>query len=304
MLSSRLIRLNAIRRKKYDNTCVISMNLNPVACIPHRCFITGISNNIVMSNGNYNHMSWINSWFTPSFTNVSLLDSSLPTSLPTPTDSLTNIEFITSNPVVAETLGNYPSHYAMYLIDSIHNISGLPYWETIIGVTIFLRVCLLPITLKAMLNSARMQILQPEVARLQKALTDAKYKDPAYSRQITGEMAALFKSHKVNPFAMLMMPLIQLPVFITFYMALSTMSQYYPGLKTGGAFWFVDLSLPDPYFILPIVNGISFLLMIELGAETMATGPNAQMTKNILRGVGVIVVPFTASIPEVSFTSF
>lgn len=210
-------------------------------------------------------------------------------------------EVVTSTNAV-ETLGTYPSHYAMYLIDNIHTFTGLPYWQTIIGVTIALRVCLLPIAIKGLVNAGRLAAMRPETQMMQDAFNaNPNNTDPAVRLQFQQDMQAIFKKHKVHPLQALAMPFLQIPVFVTFFFALNHMSQYYPDLKTGGAFWFVDLTMPDPLYILPIVNGISFLLMVELGADGMAgTQANqAKLMKHFLRSLAVVMVPFTASFPEV-----
>lgn len=63
----------------------------------------------------------------------------------------------------------------------------------------------------------------------------------------------------------LISPLIQLPLFISFFLALRKMS-FLPveALKTGGTLWFPDLSAADPYFILPILCAGTMLLTIEV----------------------------------------
>ena len=66
-------------------------------------------------------------------------------------------------------------------------------------------------------------------------------------------------------FKAIISPLVQLPLFVSFFLALRKMS-YLPvdALKTGGVFWFPDLTAADPYFILPVLCAGTMLLTIEV----------------------------------------
>ena len=52
-----------------------------------------------------------------------------------------------------------PGHMVMQLIEKIHVVGDLPYWQAIMALTIILRICVLPIGIKAMKDGAKMQIL-------------------------------------------------------------------------------------------------------------------------------------------------
>lgn len=60
-------------------------------------------------------------------------------------------------------------------------------------------------------------------------------------------------------------PLVQLPMFISFFFAIRGMA-YLPveSFKTGGYLWFQDLTLYDPYFVLPFICSFSMLASIEV----------------------------------------
>jgi YidC/Oxa1 family membrane protein insertase len=111
------------------------------------------------------------------------------------------------------------------------------------------------------------------------------------------QMKALFAKHKVNPLRAVMWPLAQFPIFIALFMALRDMGTYYPGFATGGALWFIDLSMPDAWLILPIFNSLSFLAMIELGSDGVQVSQQGTF-KWAMRGLGVAMVPLTMSMPQ------
>eukprot|EP01036_Dinobryon_divergens_P029435 gene29435-38529_t len=187
----------------------------------------------------------------------------------------------------------------MNIVEQVHLGAGLPYWEAIILSTVGLRICLLPIVLNAIRSSGRMAWLRPDMEKLQatiKASGDIS-SDPNIQKKYQMEMRALFTKHKVNPFKAMIWPIFQFPIFISFFMGLKAMGEYYPGFTTGGAFWFHNLSVGDPTLILPIINSLTFLIMLEIGADGVQL-KNMDTFKMVMRGVGVAMVPLTMDLPQ------
>ena len=92
-----------------------------------------------------------------------------------------------------------------------HN-SGVPWGWSIILLTVCVRACLIPLTVKQFGSMQRLQQLQPEIKALQ-----AKYKDDKERQQ--QEMMKFYKENKVNPLGSCLPLVAQLPVFISlFYM--------------------------------------------------------------------------------------
>ena len=85
------------------------------------------------------------------------------------------------------------------------------------------------------------------------------------SAQASAELFALYKKNGCNPYKMALTPLMQLPVFISFFMALRQMAAVpVESMKTGGLYWFTDLTVPDPYYILPFMGCGAFIAIIEV----------------------------------------
>src|SRR3954463_12219651 len=95
----------------------------------------------------------------------------------------------------------------------IHDhVVGGSWGLAIIGLTVVVRLILLPLTLKQFKSMQALQRLQPEIKALQ-----AKYKEDKQRQQ--QELMAFYKEHKVNPFGSCLPLLLQMPVFISlFYM--------------------------------------------------------------------------------------
>lgn len=96
------------------------------------------------------------------------------------------------------------------------------------------------------------------------------------------------------------MPLVQAPIFVSTFMVLRKMTIYpIESLKEGGIYWFTDLTVPDPYFILPVVTAVTMHFVLRKGLDT---GQNLAMMKPLMRngllyGIPVVVLGATYSFP-------
>ncbi|MEO0190924.1 MAG: membrane protein insertase YidC, partial [candidate division WOR-3 bacterium] len=124
------------------------------------------------------------------------------------------------------------------------------YGIVVIIFAVLLKVVFFPLSKQVFISQQRMQLLQPELKKLQQ-----KYKnDPQTLNQ---EMMHLYKVYKINPFSGCLPLLIQFPVFIALYQVLSTSIEF---RQAPFVLWITDLSLKDPYYVLPIGMGIMMLI--------------------------------------------
>ncbi|KNC49166.1 inner membrane protein OXA1L [Thecamonas trahens ATCC 50062] len=198
--------------------------------------------------------------------------------------------------------GFSPIYWACDGLQALQAASGLPWWATIVATTVAVRTALLPFAIKQMKFTGRVQQVQPKIQYL-----TAKMKEHTPGSELHNmyaiQLRDLVQKHDVNPLKMFMFPLIQAPVFISMFMALRRLAEngtFVDGLTSGGALWFSDLSAADPYYVLPLVAGGSFLATVELGAEM----PNVQQRstmKNVMRGLAVVMVAATYSFPASVF---
>lgn len=195
-------------------------------------------------------------------------------------------------------LGWNPTDLICGFIENLHLSWQIPYWEAIVLTTIGLRVCLLPLSIKTAQGSARMAKVRP----LLQKVSDAMKRDPQAQKMdrrqaYAAQSKALMAQHKVNPLMSLAMPLVQLPVFMSFFFALQAMGGHFPGMESGGMLWFEDLTAPDSNLILPVMNAASFLVMVELGADGMGSGAQTQTFKWVMRGLALGMTPLTMNLP-------
>lgn len=203
-----------------------------------------------------------------------------------------------TNTVAAEQHSNFVVSGVMSMIENIHVYANVPYWEAIVLATIALRICILPIGIKTVQGSSRMALMRPAMQKVQDAMNnDPNFNDMQVKMRYQKEMQALFLKYKVNPLRAVLWPLFQFPIFISFFLALQSMGTYYPGFAEGGAFWFQNLAAADAYYIFPIFNAVSFLAMIELGGDGVQM-QQQQTFKNVMRGIAVLMVPLTATMPQ------
>ncbi len=133
------------------------------------------------------------------------------------------------------------------------------YGIAIILLTIVVRALLFYPSLKSSMAMEEMKKIQPLVT----ALREKYKKDPAKMNQ---ETMKLYKEHKVNPLGGCLPMVLQLPFFVALYNVLSVSIE----LRQASfiPFWIKDLSVYDPYYILPVLMGLSMVLTMKMTSTT------------------------------------
>jgi YidC/Oxa1 family membrane protein insertase len=133
------------------------------------------------------------------------------------------------------------------------------YGVTIILLTVAIKLLFVPLQYKSYSSMKKMQTVQPKVAAIQE-----KFKDDR--DRLNKELIKLYRDHKVNPVGGCLPMVLQMPVFVSLfnilYMTID-LRQAPLGL------WISDLSVQDPYYILPIIMGISMMVMQKIQPTTM-----------------------------------
>ena len=184
---------------------------------------------------------------------------------------------------------------AVHLVNHMHDLLGVEYGYAIVATTLCLRLGLFPFMVAAQRTTSRMAHIQPELnalkAQYEKLGTPTRQEQMSFSKN----MRALFARYEVKPSRAFIAPLVQLPIFISMFFGLKKMPLLFPAtLSTGGMFWFTDLTVPDPTYILPIVSSCTFLALIEMSKEQMLmqrSGPQGAMLINFFRAMSVVSFP-------------
>lgn len=137
---------------------------------------------------------------------------------------------------------------------------------SIIGLTVLIRTVLIPVVLPSVKNIQKQRDLQPQLDKLKK-----KYKNDKM-KQAQAQMD-LFKQHGINPSSGCLSQILMIIVLIALFnvIRLFTLNGdataineklYFDSIKITSAqdidtnFWYMDLSKPDPYFVLAILSGV------------------------------------------------
>ena len=140
----------------------------------------------------------------------------------------------------------------------IHKLVGNWGWA-IIFLTILIKAAFYPLSAASYRSMGKMKKLQPRMATLKE-----RYKDDRQKFQV--EMMAMYKKEKVNPAGGCLPMLIQIPVFIALYWVLLESVEIRHAPFT---LWWVDLSAKDPYYVLPVVMGLTQFMMMKLNPAPM-----------------------------------
>jgi len=128
---------------------------------------------------------------------------------------------------------------------------GIPWWLSISMLTVVVRTLLFPLTFRQVKSMRKMQELKPDMDEIR-----AKYKDD--SRKQQEEIMKLYTERRVNPLGGCLPLLVQIPIFIVLYYTIRKFDAL-ESFASGGLFWFKDLTIADPYFILPIAYVLTMM---------------------------------------------
>ncbi|XP_030636756.1 mitochondrial inner membrane protein OXA1L isoform X1 [Chanos chanos] len=202
-------------------------------------------------------------------------------------------------------LGGYtPVGLIQNLLEFMHVTVGMPWWGAIVAGTILARCAVFPVIVKGQREAAKLNNVLPEMTKLTNRMNEAKQSGNKFEFSKAYSDLMLFqKKHDVNPMRGFLVPLVQTPVFISFFIALRKMAYLpVPSLQTGGLWWFTDLTAADPYYVLPLfVTGTMFAIL-ELGAESGVDNPNLRAMKTVFRIMPFVILPLTISFPTAVFT--
>ena len=140
-----------------------------------------------------------------------------------------------------------------WLLNKIHNIIG-NWGVAIVGVTLCIKLLFFPLSQASFKSMAKMRKVQPRLKELQERFADDR---PRFNT----EMMALYKKEKVNPLGGCLPLLVQIPVFMSLYWVLSETVEF---RQSPFMLWIQDLSVQDPFFVMPVIMGITMKIQQSL----------------------------------------
>ncbi|KAL2078981.1 hypothetical protein ACEWY4_024725 [Coilia grayii] len=202
-------------------------------------------------------------------------------------------------------LGSYtPVGAVQNLLEFFHMDLGLPWWGAIAIGTVLARCLVFPVIVKGQREAAKLNNVMPEMTKLTNRMNEAKQSGNKFDfAKAYSDLMLFQKKHDVNPLRGFLVPLVQMPIFVSFFIALRKMAYLpVPSLQSGGTLWFPDLTIADPYYILPIAVTGTMFAILELGAESGIDNPNLKAMKTVLRIMPFVILPLTINFPTAVFT--
>jgi YidC/Oxa1 family membrane protein insertase len=152
----------------------------------------------------------------------------------------------------------------VWLHQYVHN------WGTaIILLTLLLTILLFPFRLKQMVSMKKMSVVQPKVKEIQEKYKKYKKTDPKRA-DMNQEIMALYKEHNVNPLGGCLPLVLQMPLLFAFYQLLAASIELRQAPFFG---WIIDLAQKDPYYILPVIMGVTMLISQKMTPMSPGTDP-------------------------------
>ncbi|KMW71768.1 membrane protein insertase [Photorhabdus luminescens subsp. luminescens] len=169
------------------------------------------------------------------------------------------------------------------LLKFLHGFIG-NWGFSIIVITFIVRGIMYPLTKAQYTSMAKMRLLQPKLAAMRERIGDDK-------QRMSQEMMALYKAEKVNPLGGCLPLLIQMPIFLALYYMLMGSVELRHAPFAG---WINDLSAQDPYYILPLLMGVTMFIIQKMSPTTI-TDP---MQQKIMTYMPVIFTIFFLWFPS------
>lgn len=175
--------------------------------------------------------------------------------------------------------------WLFWLLDKVHDLVKNWGWA-IVGLVILIRIAMYPLSAAQYKSMAKMRRFQPRMAQLKERYGDDKQK-------FQMAMMELYKKEKINPVGGCLPILLQMPIFFALYWVLleSVELRHAPWMG-----WIQDLTAPDPWFILPVIN-IAVMWATQKLSPMTGMDPTQQKIMQLMPVIfGAIMIFFPAGL--------
>lgn len=202
--------------------------------------------------------------------------------------TLLNNEKIELEKVVNFGLFGFIAQFLLVILNWLYKM--IPnYGVAIILLTIILKIVLFPLTWTSMVSIAKMQKVQPKMKALREKYKKMKT-DPELRKKYNMELMKLYKEEGINPASGCLPMLLQIPILWGFFNLLSRAVEI---RHKPFVFWIKDLSMKDPYYVIPILMGITQFIIQKM---TPSGGDPAQ--KKIMLLMPIFLTIFFMNFPS------
>ena len=158
-----------------------------------------------------------------------------------------------------------------WVLDKLHGLTGNWGWSIIL-LTLLIKLAFYKLSEAQYRSMARMKKFAPRIQSIKERYADDR-------ERLHQAMMDLYKKEGFNPLAGCWPMLVQFPVFIALYWVLLESVEL---RQADFMLWLSDLSSPDPYYVLPVLFGISMFLQQKLSGQAMTMEPMQQRIMNIM----------------------
>jgi YidC/Oxa1 family membrane protein insertase len=177
----------------------------------------------------------------------------------------------------------------------------IPNWGwTIIVMTLFINMLLFPLRISSYKTTLKMQRVAPEIKAIQERYKKYKMNDPK-KQEMNKEVMAIYSREGINPVGGCFQMFLQMPIWFGLNSALRGSIE----LRHAHWMWISDLAAKDPYYILPVVVGVSMYLVSKMTPMTSVDPQQQQMMKimPIMFAGSFIIFPFSSGLALYILTS-
>ncbi|TXR54722.1 membrane protein insertase YidC [Reinekea thalattae] len=154
------------------------------------------------------------------------------------------------------------------LLDFIHSLVGNWGWAIVL-MTLTVKTILYPLTASSYRSMAKMRKFTPKIQQLKDQFGDDR-------QRMSQEMMKLYQKEKLNPLGGCLPMILQMPIFIALYWTLMESVEL---RQSPFMFWIVDLSVKDPFFVLPLLMGVSMFIQMQMQQQPTMDPMQAKIMK-------------------------
>ncbi len=181
----------------------------------------------------------------------------------------------------------------------LHNY--IPNWGwAIVVLTLVINMLLFPLRISSYKTTMKMQRVGPEIKQIQERYKKYKMNDPRKA-EMNKEVMAVYSREGINPVGGCFQMFLQMPIWF----GLNTALRYAIELRHASWLWIHDLASKDPYYILPVVVGVTMYLVSKMTPMTTTDPQQAQMMKIMPLSFSVmfVIFPFSSGLALYILTS-
>ncbi|HVS87683.1 MAG TPA: membrane protein insertase YidC [Candidatus Acidoferrum sp.] len=179
--------------------------------------------------------------------------------------------------------------------------SYIPNWGwAIIVLTLVVNTLLFPLRISSYKTTLKMQRVAPEIKQIQEKYKKYSMRDPRKA-EMNKEVMAIYQREGINPVGGCFQMFLQMPIWFGLNTALRGAIE----LRHAGWLWITDLASKDPFYILPVVVGVSMYLVSKMTPMT-ATDPQQQQMMKLMpisMAVMFVIFPFSSGLALYILTS-